>query len=97
MNKELKKLYTWLIVNRLALNISKTNFIVFHPQNKEKKRITIRINKYTIQEKNEIKYLGVILDASLTWKQHIDKLIKKLNKATVSKILGGPKAHFKDC
>ena len=82
MNKELKKLYTWLIVNRLALNISKTNFIVFHPQNKEKKRITIRINKYTIQEKNEIKYLGVILDASLTWKQHIDKLIKKLNKAT---------------
>ena len=82
MNKELKKLYTWLIVNRLALNISKTNFIVFHPKNKEKTRITIRINKYTIQEKDEIKYLGVILDASLSWKQQIDKLIRKLNKAT---------------
>ena len=84
MNKELKKLYTWLIVNRLALNISKTNFIVFHPKNKnkEKKRITIKINKFTIQEKNEIKYLGVILDASLSWQQQIDKLIKKLNRAT---------------
>merc|ERR1712148_57952 len=38
MNKKLKKLYTWLIVNRLALNISKTNFIVFHPKKKKKKK-----------------------------------------------------------
>ena len=39
-------------------------------------------DKFTIQEKNEIKYLGVILDASLSWQQQIDKLIKKLNRAT---------------
>ena len=31
INKELKKLHTWLIVNRLSLNIEKTNFVVFHP------------------------------------------------------------------
>ena len=31
INKELKKLQTWLVVNRLSLNIDKTNFIVFHP------------------------------------------------------------------
>ena len=31
INKELKKLDTWLIVNRLSLNIAKTNFLVFHP------------------------------------------------------------------
>ena len=41
INKELKKLYTWLIVNRLSLNIKKTNFLVFHPYNKPvNKRIT---------------------------------------------------------
>ena len=34
INKELKKLDTWLIVNRLSLNIAKTNFLVFHPYNK---------------------------------------------------------------
>ena len=34
INKELKKLHTWLIVNRLSLNIDKTNFLVFHPYNK---------------------------------------------------------------
>ena len=31
INKELKKLRIWLIVNRLSLNIDKTNFVIFHP------------------------------------------------------------------
>ena len=31
MNKELKKLYDeWLCINRLSLNISKTNFVIFY-------------------------------------------------------------------
>ena len=33
-NKELRKLDTWLTVNRLSLNIAKTNFLIFHPYNK---------------------------------------------------------------
>ena len=31
INKELNKVYLWLNVNRLSLNIDKTNFIIFHP------------------------------------------------------------------
>ena len=31
INRELKELRTWLIVNRLSLNIDKTNFVIFHP------------------------------------------------------------------
>ena len=34
VNKELKKLCLWLNVNRLSLNISKTNYIIFYPNNK---------------------------------------------------------------
>ena len=29
MNKELEKLFEWLCINRLSLNIPKTNFIIF--------------------------------------------------------------------
>ena len=66
VNKELKKLYLWLNVNRLSLNVSKTNYIIFHPYNKPlRKHITIKINKKAITEKDHIKYLGVIIVSHL--------------------------------
>ena len=49
INKELKKLDTWLVVNRLSLNIDKTNFIVFHPYNKPMKHlVTLKIIKIKV-------------------------------------------------
>ena len=60
VNKELKWLHQWLCVNRLALNISKTNFVIFHPYNKPlEELITIKINKIAITEEKYVKYLGV--------------------------------------
>ena len=51
INKELRKLGTWLIVNRLSLNIDKTNFLIFHPYNKPlKQRITLKIRKGNIRK-----------------------------------------------
>ena len=50
MNKELEKLYDWLCTNRLSLNISKTNFVIFHSVNKPKICVTILINRVAIDE-----------------------------------------------
>ena len=80
MNLELKKLYEWLCINRLSLNISKTKFVVFHAPNKLKFPITILINNKAIDEVKSIKYLGVIIDAQLTFKYHIDELTKKISR-----------------
>ena len=45
VNKELDKLYLWLNVNCMLLNIDKTN-LIFHPYNKPlKQNVTIKINK----------------------------------------------------
>ena len=80
INKELRNLYTWLSVNRLSLNIDKTNFIIFHPYNKPLKyNVTIKIHKKAINEKKSIKYLGVFIDSTLSWKDHISHLSKKLS------------------
>ena len=49
VNTELKKLVTWLNVNRLALNVSKTNFVIFKPINKPNKSVTIGINGKAIE------------------------------------------------
>ena len=58
MNHELKKLFEWLCINRLSLNISKTNFVVFYAINKIKFPITILINKQAIEEVKFVKYLS---------------------------------------
>ena len=77
--KELNKLNLWLNVNRLSPNIDKTNYIIFHPYNKPtKKRITIKINNKAINEK---KYLGVLINSTLSWKYQITNISKKISRS----------------
>ena len=82
LNKDLKLLFEWLCANRLSLNVSKTEFIIFRPPKKTlDKRIVLKLNRSTIYESNKIKYLGLILDSRLSWNHHINELTKKLNRA----------------
>ena len=82
INKELRGLYLWLSVNRLSLNIDKTNFAIFHPFNKPLKyNVNIMIHKKAISEKKFIKYLGVLIDSTLSWKDHISNSANKLSRA----------------
>ena len=65
LNCELKKLYQWLCVNRLSLNIKKTNFVIIHAFNKKVvESPTLMINKKAISEEKYVKYLGVLIDSS---------------------------------
>ena len=43
--------------------------------------VTLKIHKKHISEKDHIKYLGVIIDSTLTWKPHIDKVSKSTSRA----------------
>ena len=47
--------------------------MVFHPYNKPlRHKITLKIRKNAISEKNYVKYLGIMIDSGLTWQDHID-------------------------
>ena len=82
MNKDLKSLYEWLCANRLSLNVSKTEFLVFRPPKKSlPNRIVLTLNRTKIYESTKIKYLGLILDARLSWKEHTNELAKKLSRS----------------
>ena len=95
LNRELRKLDTWLIVNRLSLNIAKTKFLVFHSYDKPiKQRITLKIHKKAISD-----YLYLYLYSSYQgYKQFsfsdtssiditywIDKIIIKLGRIIFTK------------
>ena len=83
VNKELGKLIQlWLNVNRLFLNLSKTNYVIFHPFNKPlKPQVTIKIQKIALCQKTHIKYRGVIVDSTLGWKQKIKNITCKISRA----------------
>ena len=80
-NEELQKVSEWLIANKLSLNVSKSNMVMFRTHTKKiRYRISLKINNETINEKCHTKYLGMILDNNLTWTQHINYVNLKLSK-----------------
>ena len=82
VNRELRKVRKWLEANRLSLNISKTNYVIFHSKvRKIDEFIRIKIGSKTIKHENYVKYLGILVDSALTWKPHITQLSKKLSRS----------------
>ena len=64
---------TWMNENRLKMNPSKTEFVMFgsiHQLNKCKTDHLVVCNSSVVRSK-KVKYLGAILDESLTLKEHI--------------------------
>ena len=77
INKELKKVKSWLDCNKLALNIEKTNFSLFRlPRKKLPNLINIKFGKSSIKKTKYVKFLGFLVDEHLSWKYHINELYK---------------------
>ena len=71
LNEELKEISLWLKANKLSLNIKKTHFMIFSSKNKAHPNVYINIDGETISENSKTKFLGVIIDNKLCWKDHI--------------------------
>ena len=75
LNTELNKVSDWLIVNKLSLNVSKSNVLTFRAKNANDQPIlNLTINNEKIEEKVSAKYLGVLFDNKLTWKPHLEQI-----------------------
>jgi ribonuclease P/MRP protein subunit RPP40 len=82
VNDEIPQLITWLRANRLFLNISKTHFMIFGPKKKNlPKEIDMIIDGKKIDHVKSTKFLGIILDTNITWKDHIMHLTKKIARS----------------
>ena len=83
---ELDKLNTWFRSNKLFINVNKTNFMLFSSKQKEK-YITLdnnihnlKISSSIINCRDEVKFLGLLLDKNLSFKSHLKFLCKKVLK-----------------
>ena len=79
VNKELKYVKSWLDVNKLSSNISKTNYIIFHTTTmKIQTDISIKFGRKLLTKAKYVKFLGLLLDENLSWKFHLSELSKKV-------------------
>ena len=82
VNIEPKNLVNWLNVNKISLNVKKTEMFIFKSKRKKLNDIVkIKLSGKRIYPTASVKYLGVKIDQHLTWQHHINDLSIKLNRA----------------
>ncbi len=79
INSELNKINIWLKINKLTLNVEKTKSMLFHKRRKVNP-IKLSINNSTIDQVPQFCFLGVLLDDTLSWNNHIAMITNKLSK-----------------
>ncbi|KAI5720944.1 hypothetical protein M8J77_013646 [Diaphorina citri] len=83
---------SWFSCNKLSLNVGKTSYLYFGPRSASSLH-PISNSSISISPAEEVKFLGVTIDAGLRWKTHISNLKPKLGSAifairSVSKNVG---------
>ena len=74
------QLNSWFDSNKLTLNTSKSSFTIFKSSRKRIINLPNSIDflNYKIERTSSIKFVGIILDEHLTWKEHINEVCNKL-------------------
>jgi hypothetical protein len=77
-NVELRKISDWAQNNKLQFNEHKSK-VMFRRKRKENKEIEINLNNKKL-EVNSIKYLGIIFDSKITFREHVNYVEEKCTK-----------------
>ena len=82
VNHDLALITDWLRANKISLNTNKTKILIYKPKTmKIYKKLNFRISGQKIEISDTIKYLGLHLQDTLEWENHLKVIIKKLQRA----------------
>ena len=83
LQRDLCNISSWLCSNKLSLHIGKTHTILLGSQrkiNQLSSNLTLELQGEKVNQTNSVKYLGITVDRCLNYSEHVDNIIKKLNK-----------------
>ena len=85
MRIDLNNLVIWFHANKLSLNLSKTNCMLFKPKTMTNDapdpECILHCGNEVISEVHSVKFLGLWLDSHLQWTEHFKALYGKLSRA----------------
>ena len=74
------KLETWVNTNGLSINSKKTNYMIFANQNALELPFKPTVCNHKIERKTDARFLGIIINENLTWKNHILAIKAKMSR-----------------
>ena len=86
MNEDLSHLETWLISNKLSLNVAKSKAMLVCTKAKRtmlersNESLQVKICEMELEVVNNIKYLGIQIDNSLDWKEQVLAVSSKVSR-----------------
>ena len=80
------ELSSWFWSILLTLNRDKTHFLQFLTTHKNEMQQQIVTSTSLITDINSTRFLGLKIDSTLTWREHVTELTPKLNKACYKNI-----------
>jgi len=81
LQQTLTEMSSWFRSNLLTLNYDKTYFIQFLITHKHEIQTQIVNFNPLINNTTSTRFLGLKIDSTLTWREHITELTAKINKA----------------
>ena len=79
IEQDLSSISDWFRANKLTLNVSKSECVIFGP-NRKSTIESIDVDDLAIPVVSHTKFLGIWIDNKLNWKLHVENLKIKLNK-----------------
>ena len=76
---DLERISSWIAANGLTMNVAKTQLMTMCRRGKHRKaeKVKVHVGGVELPKQDAVKYLGVIVDRELNWKQHIDGVRKR--------------------
>ena len=70
INNELSNINDWLKINKLALNLKKSKYMISTKAHTAPKKLELKIDNKNIEYVNFFNFLGLTIDSHLTWENH---------------------------
>jgi hypothetical protein len=80
-NKILQDINKWFTTNLLSLNTGKTQYMQFLTKTSSLTNLHVMCKNKEIANACNTKFLGLTLDNTSSWKNHIDRIVPKLSSA----------------
>jgi hypothetical protein len=81
INQTFQDINTWFNVSLLTLNFNKAQYLEFRTKNYYNVITQINYDEKIVTTASEIKFLGLNIDDTLSWKQHTEQVISNISTA----------------